>query len=117
MRVMQTIRENGFAAPAPGPLALRAAARAGWRVARPGVGDAVDEHALVGRPTLSVGTIQGGVSVNTVPDLCTIEIDRRLLPDEDPIPVLQGKVVGGLQGARRVPDREVDVLRVHVPVD
>jgi acetylornithine deacetylase len=39
-------------------------------------------HPLVGRPSLSVGTIQGGVSVNTVPDHCVIEIDRRLLPDE-----------------------------------
>jgi acetylornithine deacetylase len=30
-----------------------------------------------------VGTIRGGVSVNTVPDRCTIEIDRRLAPQED----------------------------------
>jgi len=42
------------------------------------------EHPLVGRPTLSVGTITGGLSVNTVPDHCTIEIDRRLLPGESP---------------------------------
>ena len=42
------------------------------------------EHPLCGRPTLSVGTIAGGLSVNTVPDLCTIEIDRRLLPREEP---------------------------------
>lgn len=40
------------------------------------------EHPLVGRPTLSVGVIRGGSSVNTVPDECTIEIDRRLLPRE-----------------------------------
>jgi acetylornithine deacetylase len=42
------------------------------------------QHPLLGRPTLSVGMIDGGVSVNTVPDRCTIEIDRRLLPGEDP---------------------------------
>ena len=42
------------------------------------------EHPLCGKPTLSVGTIRGGISVNTVPDLCTIEIDRRLLPNDDP---------------------------------
>ena len=42
------------------------------------------EHPLVGRATLSIGTIHGGVSVNTVPDRCTIEVDRRLLPDESP---------------------------------
>lgn len=41
------------------------------------------EHALVGGPTLSVGLINGGISVNTVPDQCTIEIDRRVLPGED----------------------------------
>ena len=41
-------------------------------------------HPLCGQATLSVGTIRGGVSVNTIPDRCTIEIDRRLRPDEDP---------------------------------
>ncbi len=38
---------------------------------------------LLGPATLSVGRIEGGVSVNTVPDRCRIEIDRRLLPGED----------------------------------
>jgi len=41
-------------------------------------------HPLVGAATLSVGTIHGGVSVNTVPDRCTIEIDRRVPPGEEP---------------------------------
>lgn len=40
-------------------------------------------HPLVGHPTLSVGIISGGISVNTVPDRCTIEIDRRVVPGED----------------------------------
>ena len=41
-------------------------------------------HALCGTPTISVGMIQGGVSVNTIPDRCTIEIDRRICPQENP---------------------------------
>jgi acetylornithine deacetylase len=41
-------------------------------------------HPLCGTPTLSVGVIAGGMSVNTVPGQCTIEIDRRLIPGEDP---------------------------------
>ncbi|HUT36258.1 MAG TPA: M20 family metallopeptidase [Planctomycetota bacterium] len=41
-------------------------------------------HPLVGPPTLSVGTIRGGHSVNTVPDSCVIEVDRRLVPGESP---------------------------------
>jgi acetylornithine deacetylase/succinyl-diaminopimelate desuccinylase family protein len=39
---------------------------------------------LLGPPTLSVGRIEGGSSVNTVPDRCRIEIDRRLIPGEHP---------------------------------
>lgn len=38
----------------------------------------------LGVPTLSVGVIAGGVSPNTVPDRCRIDIDRRLLPGESP---------------------------------
>ncbi|NLS95204.1 MAG: M20 family metallopeptidase [Planctomycetaceae bacterium] len=41
-------------------------------------------HPLCGPATLSVGVIRGGLSVNTVPDSCTIEIDRRLMPNETP---------------------------------
>lgn len=32
--------------------------------------------------TLTVGTIQGGIKTNIVPDRCTITIDRRLIPEE-----------------------------------
>ncbi len=39
-------------------------------------------HPLCGSASLSVGRIYGGQSVNIVPDRCTIEIDRRLLPSE-----------------------------------
>jgi acetylornithine deacetylase len=41
-------------------------------------------HALCGAPTLSVGMIWGGMSVNTVPETCAIDIDRRVLPGEVP---------------------------------
>ena len=42
-----------------------------------------DPH--LGQPTLSVGRIEGGTSANTVPDRCRVEIDRRLIPGEDPL--------------------------------
>jgi acetylornithine deacetylase len=41
-------------------------------------------HPLCGRPSLSAGTIHGGISVNTVPDECVLEVDRRILPHDDP---------------------------------
>ena len=39
---------------------------------------------VLGPPSLSVGRIEGGVSVNTVPDRCEVEIDRRMIPGETP---------------------------------
>lgn len=42
------------------------------------------QHPLLGPPTLNIGTIQGGSQVNIVPELCSAEIDRRLIPGETP---------------------------------
>lgn len=49
----------------------------------------VGRHPLCNVPTLSVGRIDGGVSVNIVPAECEIEIDRRLIPGEDSEAVIQ----------------------------
>lgn len=45
-------------------------------------------HPLLGPATSNVGVIRGGVQVNFVPDLCEIEVDRRLLPGENVTNVL-----------------------------
>jgi acetylornithine deacetylase len=37
---------------------------------------------VLGPPSLSVGRIEGGQSVNVVPDWCEIEVDRRIIPGE-----------------------------------
>ncbi|GAC1468901.1 MAG: ArgE/DapE family deacylase [Isosphaeraceae bacterium] len=39
-------------------------------------------HPVLGAPSLSIGRIEGGQSVNVVPDCCEIEIDRRVIPGE-----------------------------------
>jgi acetylornithine deacetylase/succinyl-diaminopimelate desuccinylase family protein len=39
-------------------------------------------HPLVGSPTLSVGTIEGGMVTPMVPGRCRITVDRRVLPNE-----------------------------------
>jgi len=44
-------------------------------------------HPLCGDGTLTVSVISGGIQVNIVPEQCTIDIDRRLLPNEDPLTV------------------------------
>jgi acetylornithine deacetylase/succinyl-diaminopimelate desuccinylase family protein len=49
----------------------------------------VKEHPLLGKPTINIGTIQGGSKINVVPDRCEIEVDRRLLPNEKKEEVLK----------------------------
>jgi acetylornithine deacetylase len=64
-------------------------------------------HPLLGSPTLNVGIIQGGVQVNQVPDSCTIEIDRRLIPGETKESVW--KEFDGLLEGLRAQDPELEV--------
>lgn len=47
------------------------------------------EHPLVGRPTINAALIAGGSAPNVVPDRCSVDIDRRVIPGEtDPERVL-----------------------------
>jgi len=41
-----------------------------------------DEHPLVGHATLTPTVVAGGASANSVPDRCTVTLDRRFLPSE-----------------------------------
>ncbi len=51
---------------------------------------------VLGPPSLSVGRIEGGVSVNVVPDWSQVEIDRRVIPGER-APECPGRVFEFLQ--------------------
>lgn len=44
--------------------------------------DRAQSHPLLGRPTRNIGTIRGGEKVNMVAPTCRVEIDRRILPQE-----------------------------------
>jgi succinyl-diaminopimelate desuccinylase len=44
---------------------------------------AVDSHAVMGKPTLNVGTIHGGLNTNSVPDEARITVDTRTVPGVD----------------------------------
>jgi succinyl-diaminopimelate desuccinylase len=43
----------------------------------------VARHAVLGKPTLNVGTVHGGINVNSVPDRAEIGIDIRTIPGQD----------------------------------
>lgn len=75
-------------------------------------------HPLVGSPTLNVGLIQGGTQVNNVPEACWIEIDRRLVPGEQPESVLSSyrDLLHKLQAARPVLDWSMEPLLQDEPM-
>jgi succinyl-diaminopimelate desuccinylase len=43
----------------------------------------VESHAVMGKPTLNVGTIRGGLNTNSVPDEARITLDTRTVPGVD----------------------------------
>ena len=49
---------------------------------------ATQHSSWLGSPTLSVGRISGGSQVNIVPDRCSVQFDRRLLPGETAAEIL-----------------------------
>ncbi|MEQ8397457.1 M20/M25/M40 family metallo-hydrolase [Thalassobaculum sp.] len=44
----------------------------------------------IGHPNLTVGLVNGGINTNVVPDRCTVRLDRRMTPEEDPAAVEAG---------------------------
>jgi succinyl-diaminopimelate desuccinylase len=49
----------------------------------------VSQHPILGLPTLNVGTITGGININTVPDRATITIDIRTIPGQSSSKIFQ----------------------------
>jgi succinyl-diaminopimelate desuccinylase len=41
------------------------------------------KHPLLGKPTLNIGTISGGIKTNVVPDACKITVDIRTVPGQN----------------------------------
>lgn len=82
------IRTKGVAAhssnPANGKSAISAMAKVILEFERIYCAETKAIHPLTGRSACSVNTITGGSAVNIIPSVCEIEIDRRILPGEDP---------------------------------
>src|ERR671918_783946 len=69
----------------------------------------VKAQAVMGKPTLNVGTIEGGVTVNAVPDAASIGVDIRTVPGMDHEALL-------LRLREKLPDAELDVFSNLKPV-
>jgi succinyl-diaminopimelate desuccinylase len=63
---------------------------------------------LFDRPSINLGRIQGGDAVNKVPDSCTMAVDIRYLPGQDPAEILDQ--------VRAIPEIEVTRTFIYPPV-
>jgi acetylornithine deacetylase/succinyl-diaminopimelate desuccinylase-like protein len=78
-------------------------------------------HPAVGKPVISVNTIQAGVAHNVVPGECTFSIDRRLIPGETRESAL-AEIVAALDAvASEDPafryELDIDPLKDHIPAN
>lgn len=76
-------------------------------------------HPLVPPPSLSIGTIRGGVATNVVPDWCEVTIDRRTLPNER-IPEAVAEFERVIEELRREDaelQADVEVLQAGPPIE
>ena len=64
---------------------------------------------LFDRPSVNLGRIHGGDALNKVPDLCTMVVDIRYLPNQDPGDILEQ--------IRSIPDIEVVKTFTRGPAD
>lgn len=75
----------------------------------------VNRHLLVGKPTVAVTMISGGVKSNVIPDECVVVIDRRLIPGEDPEVVKASfeKVASKVMSERHGTEFSVSIVQYH----
>ncbi len=66
----------------------------------------------IDHPTLVVGLIKGGINTNVVPDVVTLRIDRRIIPEESPEVVEHDLTLWLQQSAAALPGIRLSVRRV-----
>ena len=79
---------------------------------RKGLAARVSAMTGIGSPQLTVGLIKGGINTNVVPDRVTFRLDRRMIPEENPVEVERElrSVIEAAVGA--VPEARVEIRRI-----
>jgi len=80
-----------------------------WRRSLP---DRISAIPGIGSPQLTVGLINGGINTNVVPDRITFRLDRRMIPEEDPVAVEQELQNLIANAACAYPQAHVEVRRI-----
>src|SRR5699024_9646595 len=69
------------------------------------------KHDLLGRPTLNISMIEGGVQTNVVPDQCRITIDVRTVPG-----IENEKVLEEFKAVLQIAEREIKQFRSQLNI-
>jgi succinyl-diaminopimelate desuccinylase len=88
---------------------INAVAKAARAVARLGEFDFNEKrHAVLGAPTLNVGTFHGGININSVPDRAEVGVDIRTIPGQKHAGVIDAvtRFLGGEVAASAIMDVE-----------
>jgi len=74
------------------------------------------ENLILGKSTVNIGKIEGGTVINVVPEIAKLELDYRLVPEEDPEMVIQklqqinvGSCVLELERLKNLPALQTDI--------
>jgi len=70
-------------------------------------------HEILGKPTISVGSVRGGTQPNIVPDSCEAEIDIRYLPNQNHLQIIDDleRLVGELREKDPQIETEIEIIR------
>jgi len=76
-------------------------------------------HKILGKPTVNVGSIRGGIKPNMVPDSCEAEIDIRYLPNQNHLQIIDDfeKLVGDLEGKDPQIETEIEIIRYRSSIE
>ena len=79
---------------------------------RKGLAARVSAIAGIGSPQMTVGLIRGGINTNVVPDRITFRLDRRMIPEENPVEVEAELRAVIAAAAQDFPEARVEVRRI-----
>jgi acetylornithine deacetylase/succinyl-diaminopimelate desuccinylase-like protein len=79
---------------------------------RPELARTVSKTPGIGAPNLTVGLIKGGINTNVVPDLVTLRLDRRIVPEESPAEAEAALRRRIEEASRGLPGIQVEIRRI-----
>lgn len=69
------------------------------------------EHKLLGKPTLTISTVNGGIKTNVVPDQCKVTIDIRTIPE-----IKHGNIITDIKGILKDLEMKIDHFKAELKI-